>query len=790
MTCRGGSPSPQHWEALVDQKRSVTRLGLTCAALLCAACVGQLDVGPETADAGADAGSAAPDAGGPDSGTADSGTADAGASDAGGADAGTGAGDADAGAADAGDADAGADGGGLDPGDAGTADAGTDAGPVFTALSIPAAVTKVKTLLVGLPPSNDEVAAVVADPNALRGLIDQWAQTPQYDVKMRAFFSSAFQQSQVIGSDLDDQTASMHDANDPKVLQSLRESFARTAAQLVAEGRPFTETMTTRRFMMTPKLAALYAYTDTLLINDANQLSDQLVKNDPNFSITFQSGTSTTIDQSLNPADPNYLVFYHPKLAPAAGAQPYDALCPTDTITYNKATTGSVSQTLYSALTGLGLSQFNIKLADGTTHQCSPPSFPNVFAGADYNGWRMVTVRAPNPGEANTRHWDLNTLRTGSELVLSVPRVGFFTTLAFLGEYQTNVSNQARVTINQTMIVGLNKSIDVTNTTPPKSLASLDQAHAGPGTECYSCHQSLDPLRQLFRQQYSLHFHQQTDPKMIALPGQFAFHDVSVQGNSIFDLAGNLAGHPMFAGAWVQKLCTYATSSVCKEDDPEFQRLVAVFKASNFNWPTLVRELFSSPLVTYLSRTATSDQNGQVFPVSRRAHLCMTLSSRLGINDVCGLDVNTNVGSLGAIKAIAVVLPSDAYTRGSEAPVLANDPSLTFRTGMENICATLANNLVDANFKRYVSDTAAHQTTAIADMVHGLMGVTGDRDGPRISILTDHFNAAAAFQLAALPQTTPPTAPTAAQKTQANTDAMRSTFVLACLSPSVVGVGQ
>ena len=277
---------------------------------------------------------------------------------------------------------------------------------------------------------------------------------------------------------------------------------------------------------------------------------------------------------------------------------------------------------------------------------------------------------------------------------------------------------------------------------------------------------------------------------MIGLPGQFAFHDVSVQGSSIFDLAGNLAGHPMFAGAWVQKLCTYATSSVCQEDDPEFLRLVAVFKASNFSWPTLVRELFSSPLITYLSRTATSDQSGQVFPVARRAHLCMTLSSRLGINDVCGLDVNTNVGALGAIRSIAVVLPSDAYTRGSEAPVLANDPSLTFRTGMENVCATLALNLVDANFKRYLTDTPAHQTAAIADLVHGLMGITGDRDAPRVAILTDHFNAAAAFQLAALPQTTPPTPPTTAQKAQASTDAMRSTFVLACLSPSVVGVGQ
>jgi hypothetical protein len=776
----------------VDLKpiRSVRHLGVLCAAALLAACVGKLDIPPEgTGGPGSDAGSTAdgssPDAAAPDAAAPDASSPDAGSTDGG----------------------AGSDGGGLDPGDAGAPDAGADAGAAdggpdggvaFTPLPVPAAVAKVKMLLTGLPPTNDEVAQVVADKSALRSLVDGWTQTPQYETKLRGFFAGAFQQSQMIASDLDDATNANHDASDARMLQALRESFARTAIQLVKEGRPFNETMTTRRFMLTPKLAALYAYVDLLLIDDNNRMSDQMLAANASSTITFQSTTSTTIDQSLNPSDPNYLVFYHPKLAPAAGAQPYDALCPTDQIVYSKANS-SPSVVLYQALSGQGLQGFTIKLADGTSHTCNPPAFPNAFNGStsapnDYNAWRMVNVRAPAAAEVTTRFWDLNAIRTGNDLVVNVPRVGFFTTLSFLGQWQTNLSNQARVTLNQTLIAGLGKSLDQSNTTQPGSLASLDQAHASPGTECYACHVTLDPLRQIFRQQYSIHFHQQTAAAMLNLPGQFAFHGDSAQTSNIFDLASHLAGHEMFAAAWVQKLCTWATSNVCAPDDPEFLRIVSAFKASNFQWPVLVRELFSSPLVTYLSETATADANGQVFPVSRKAHLCMTLSARLGtsgvanaLSDVCGLDVGTSLGALGPIKTIAAVLPGDQYTRGAEAPVLANDPSLTYRTGMENICSVLANNLIDAGFKRWLSDTPAHQAQAIGDFVHVLMGVTGDRDAPRISILTDHFNQAAQQQLTAAAGTA---TPTAAQKAQASSDALRSTFVLACLSPSVVGVGQ
>jgi hypothetical protein len=352
---------------------------------------------------------------------------------------------------------------------------------------------------------------------------------------------------------------------------------------------------------------------------------------------------------------------------------------------------------------------------------------------------------------------------------LRTPRVGFFTTPSFLAEWNTNDSNQARVTANQTLIVATGHAMSPQNATLPPSTAAVDLDHAPRGTACYACHQSLDPMRQFFRQSYSYYFHPQVDADETSLPGSFGFRGLSTSGATIFDLASRLAAHPDFPGAWVQKLCTWANSSRCDEGDPEFVRIATIFSDSLYDWKTLEVTLFSSPIVSYLAPTRTVTQAGEVFPVSRRDHLCAALSTRLGIADVCGLDVNTVVPQdLKQVKFIAGVLPSDAYSRGAEEPVLANDPNLFFRTGMENICAVLAARLIDGAAPRWSS---ASPDAAIADFVHTLMGVGAGRDATPIAILAGHFQSARAAGLSA-------------------SDALKSSFVTACLSPSVVGIGQ
>ena len=638
-------------------------------------------------------------------------------------------------------------------------------------VTVSSSLTKVKGLLTGYPPTDAEIQAVQADPKALRGLIQKWIATPEHTAKMLGFFSNAFQQSQAVSADFSDQLGDAQGRLDARLLANLRESFARTALQLIGEGEPFTSTITTRRFMLTPRLMMLYAYLDAIQISDSGNRVDLYAQAHPGFSfkLTANAGAPIALADTLDPSNPNYMVFYAPQLAGA----PYDTLCPQDPIVYNGGKgMRSVSSALYMVMQGTPQS-FSVPLATGKNHTCQPPAFPaasSPLSSDDDQLWQMVEIVQAGPNDGVSSVLDLTNFRTGGNLLLRTPRVGFFTTPSFLAEWNTNNSNQARVTANQTLIVALGHGMSPQNATLPPSIASVDQTHAPLGTTCFACHQSLDPMRQFFRQTYSYYFHPQVSSKQTALPGSFGFRGVSVSASGIFDLAAQLAAHPDFAGAWVQKLCTWANSARCDESDGEFQRLAGLFAESNYDWKTLEVAVFSSPLVTYLAPTRTVSQGGEVFPVSRRDHLCTALSSRLGIADVCGLDVNTKVPQdLKGVQFIATVLPSDAYSRGGEEPVLANDPNLFFRTGMENICAALSRRLIDAaTTGRWSSGSP---DAAIADFVHTLMGLGRDRDTTPISILTDHFHSAIGAGLSA-------------------SDALKSTFVLACLSPSVVGMGQ
>jgi hypothetical protein len=418
-------------------------------------------------------------------------------------------------------------------------------------------------------------------------------------------------------------------------------------------------------------------------------------------------------------------------------------------------------------------------ITDGMS--CKAFNMPPVFTDADFSDWHLVTTRAPKANENTTKFYDVAALRGAKELVLNVPRVGFMTTPAFFANWSTNTSNLYRVTMNQALIVALNQSFDGSGSTIPVSEAGLDQEHAGPGSPCYGCHQTLDPMRELFTQSFTLFYHEQTDATKIATSGVFTFSGVSHVANGVGELATALATHPRFAEAWTQKLCFFADSAGCYAGDAEFARIVDVFKTSNFNFKTLVRELFSSPLVTGAAHTATFDQRGAPVSVARRDHLCSTLEQRLGISDPCG--ISGLPGLTGAQNAIAVLvrgLPSDGYTRGAETPVLPTDSSLFFRSGTENICRRLADQMVDVAAAPTATPPRAasrYQSTApdaaIADLVQNLMGLPeGDGRGAQArQILTEHYQEA--LKVTGIKPK----------------DALKSTFVLACTAPSTISVG-
>src|SRR5579863_10245677 len=167
----------------------------------------------------------------------------------------------------------------------------------FVADSPQTYVAKVKTILVGEQPTDAELKAVVADPNALAGLVQQWMQLPEYNAKMEVFFELQFQQTQITTADFVDMIPPRGFDRGPGaniLLQNVRESFARTVLELVKEGQPLTQAFTTHRVMMTPALMSLYAFMDDRqLLSDGTTIVD-------NFA-SANKGLTITLEQSKGP---------------------------------------------------------------------------------------------------------------------------------------------------------------------------------------------------------------------------------------------------------------------------------------------------------------------------------------------------------------------------------------------------------------------------------------------------------------------------------------------------------
>ncbi len=651
--------------------------------------------------------------------------------------------------------------------------ASADAGPTFPFQADPPSVyvAKVKNILVGLPPTDAEVKAVEANPAELKNLIDEWFALPEYQQKMLRFFELAFQQTQVTIADFADQTyprqADINSSTEPLLVGNAVESFARTMLELNAESRPFTDAMTTPTLMMTPALMEFYAFLDAWQVDDAGKVTDRLKASNPNLTVTVEASQGPIpIAETLDPTSANYMHWYDPDVGQAASLVKEG--CTQDPIVYTKAGADALHYLMYGGL-----------LADkGTScQQYGGTARAPQLTAADFDTWKMVTLRAAAKGESPTSFYDLQTLRSSNELVLTLPRTGFFATPAFFANWQTNTSNQMRVTMNQTLIVATGAAVDGTDMTHPPSTPGLDAAHAGSGA-CFGCHQTLDPTRSIFASTYSWNYHTQADPTFSNQKGLFAFQGVIQAVSGAGDLGAVLAAHPLFAQAWAQKLCYYANSAACDPTDPEFMRVVGVFKSSGYSWTSLVRELLASPITTNASSTQTRLAEGEIVAVSRRDHLCAALDARLGFADVCALAPTSSIAATHTtIPEIVSGLPSDGYGRGAVAPVLPNQPTLFYRAGTENICEAAAALVIDVPSKNRMANvkqwSSAEPDAAIADFVQGLMALTpsDSRSQAAESLLKSHFTAA--VQSGASP-----------------TAALESTFTAACRAPSAVSIGM
>jgi hypothetical protein len=639
-------------------------------------------------------------------------------------------------------------------------------------------VAKVKNVLVGLAPTPDEVKAVETDPTALRGLVGRWMQLPEYQTKMRRFFQLAFQQTQITQANFNDQGFpgvgfAPNAALLPLLLQNIQESFARTVLMLQDQGKPITEAMATQQFAVTTGLLEFYGFLDTWQVDDKETPLDEVVVDYPNQNVYVEaSAGQIPIEQSVDPHSPNYMHWYHPGVGKGPGSCTVDPI-----VIVPKQGATNTGPILHNLMAG-ALPAY--KVDGGTCNGAAGTLATSLLQPSDYSDWRLVTIRTPQASETPTRFWNLPLLRTTTEVVFKVPRVGFLTP-AFFANWSTNSSNQMRVTMNQAFIVATGAQIDGNDPTLPPVTPGLDAEHAA-DSACAACHRLLDPSRAILSATYSWYYHSQTDPGLQADAGLFAFRGVVQPVQSVGDLARALATHPLVSEAWTEKLCVYVNSAPCEKTDPEFQRVVGVFKSSNHSWNALVEELVSSPITTHAAPTLTAQLGGDVIALSRRDHLCAALNARLGFEDVCGLDAFRAV-SLPAsmsrfIGEVVPGLPSDGYSRGAALPNLPIKPSLFYRAGTEDICEAIAPLVIDTPAAQQVSGvkqwSSAQPDAAIAEFVSLMMGIvpSDERYAPAVAALRAHFDAAKTQPMA-----------TASL-------ALQSTFVTACLAPSLTSLGM
>jgi hypothetical protein len=380
--------------------------------------------------------------------------------------------------------------------------------------------------------------------------------------------------------------------------------------------------------------------------------------------------------------------------------------------------------------------------------------------------WRPVTVRLAKSGEKLTPFYDLPTLRSANEIVVRTPRVGYFSTPAFFANWTTNNSNQHRDTLNQALIVGLGRSINPVDKGTSTVLDNgKDGQHSDPTSPCYSCHQTMDPMRNIFRQAYTYSYHAQHDPAQVFSTASFDYLGEKAALTSFDDFANALIEHPLYPVAWAQKLCYYANSSACSEDDPEFKRVVKAFSDSSYDFHTLLLELFSSPLVTGQAATKTWRDLGETVSIARQDHFCAALTNRLKLATSLCVGITDKTTSI----AVANNIPLDGYLRGAEAPALSTAQTPFYRGATESLCAYAASLTVDKPKSLYDS---TKKDAAITDFVANIMGITSaDPNSATVTqLLADHYDAA--VKAGAKP-----------------TDALISTFIVACLAPTSVAIG-
>ena len=218
-------------------------------------------------------------------------------------------------------------------------------------------VAKVKNLLVGLPPTDDEIQQVDADPSQLghaHRRLDAAAGVHDEDAAfLRAGVPADADHRRRLRRQAYPRQIAANQRPAGLLLQNVQESFARTVLELVAQNQPLTQAITTHQLMMTPALMELYAFLDTWEVDDDSNTTDYWRKANPNAVITVEASQGAIpISETLDPTSPNYMHWYDPDVGGKADSTIEG--CDADPIVFsgNEASSSTLHYLLYGTIPG------------------------------------------------------------------------------------------------------------------------------------------------------------------------------------------------------------------------------------------------------------------------------------------------------------------------------------------------------------------------------------------------------------------------------------------------------
>ncbi|MEM9459705.1 MAG: hypothetical protein AAGF11_36345 [Myxococcota bacterium] len=576
-------------------------------------------------------------------------------------------------------------------------------------------VSKVKNIMTGLRATTEEIERVQGDPDALASLAREWIEAPQFEARLRPFLRDALQYS-VDLDDLEDKIGGLPEYQ-PLIEADLGESFRRTMMRLIEEDRPFTEIATTRHWEVTTFTLAILAYLDA---GEDERKEDHLQVLQPPPGVPDPIPLEYSLEHLIWPLPPEA------------------SMC--DGVTRR----------------GDGVLTMLLGRCKGS-HSLPDP----VFEPTDFTDWRTVELVPAGQPEPEPVFWDVPALRAvQTQMEVGMPRVGFLTHPAFLARWETNADNQFRVTTNQALLVMTGHTFEVSDPTElaePSEADGLDAEHADPDSACYACHRALDPMRVFYQNAFDYDYTSLGVEHGTQTPA-YTFRGQAAVGGDLYDFAELLAQNPDFAVAWARKLCYWANSQACDEDDPELLRVAQVFEDSGYSFKTLVVELLTSPLVTGHALTQTYCSRPFLVSITRRDQLCHSLDVRLGQSGLC---------DEGKVSKLVELVPEDSIARGDPAPVVNPVSSAFHAAGVEQLCIQLAQDLVGPGGVIPADDPDA----AVSIITESLMGIpAGSARHEQVSqVLQAHLQQA--------------------RQTASEADAIQSAFTLGCLSSDLQAIG-